>query len=926
MAAPAPTLDLSVVKKFCPKLVFHPDEEYFPCSIEHLLQNSCLSWDCREPPHPILGQATESQPSITTFQGALYMVYNGLRSHDIYITRSRDGLLWENTHRLLNFMGDDPTIATFKDALWVVCHDPGSSQLRFGTSADGFNFRNQEIHELTGAFGSKVALAVFNDSLYMVYIHGQTSEIEWTVRSQPNDGSAWSQPQPIRPIAGTGRISRARHLALTANSQPGMDYMLLVYCANDWQGQNQYYERTFANGVWGDAIPIRESVAGGELALSTFHGDKHCLLFNDHLFRLHESISQVGRPFGMPNTPFAWSRGVWVGDMLRPPPSRCIQGKVGSMCIMNKVLYIVFTAHTHIYTASWEPELRERRRFIQNPTIRDLESFNNLSRYIKGSPDNYPGQSISLEPPAGVNDAVADDGRPKNTPPLAPMYYAVQTFGESGFVIFYIFLFAYRGPQRFGFALNGTYDEHNLSKVGEQEGDLQRFAAFITRSAEADADYELIQCGLEEDGKLISYPPYDCIIEEESHAVIYVGLMGHSLHIHRPALEEGQFVAFVIPLPTPGLASLLSVIAKGQSWEAWQNGSKFKRLGINRVTGMPVSNQIWSAFKGRLGRQFCDLVPTPSPALLEHQLARWSFCSSAYREADRLGLIPHNLKNTSGPRGPGARDWIMTDVDVSGGDDDEDDPPSDGGDDPPKDGNDTPQDPGEISGKDGGDISTTDGGNPSEEDDGNSKRQDLTKTGSYSKNAYRRAAPSQQIPDYTTEIRFSLPYPAQASFKIYADPPDTLPAEENLRDEENVIILTGDNILPGDDRATPSRAYIQYSRETDTREDQDKTGRAFDTDAIEFLEGGSKEVFGPVTEINGTVVQTPKKRRSHDDETNETTEEGRGKTPESGACPSEKTNTDTKTPKKRRLPTKSAPGPTYFTKTPRLNTRNQSQL
>ena len=33
---------LSFIQRHCPKVTFHPSEEYFPCSIEHLLQGSTL--------------------------------------------------------------------------------------------------------------------------------------------------------------------------------------------------------------------------------------------------------------------------------------------------------------------------------------------------------------------------------------------------------------------------------------------------------------------------------------------------------------------------------------------------------------------------------------------------------------------------------------------------------------------------------------------------------------------------------------------------------------------------------------------------------------------------------------------------------------------------------------------------------------------
>lgn len=65
--------DYELLAKFLPKFIFHPDEAYFPCSIDYYLQNCQLYQN--ENLYKNIGQLTEENLSQLTFQGSCHYYY-----------------------------------------------------------------------------------------------------------------------------------------------------------------------------------------------------------------------------------------------------------------------------------------------------------------------------------------------------------------------------------------------------------------------------------------------------------------------------------------------------------------------------------------------------------------------------------------------------------------------------------------------------------------------------------------------------------------------------------------------------------------------------------------------------------------------------------------------------------------------------------
>src|ERR1700736_1616390 len=112
-------VSLDIVKKYSPVFQFHENELFFPYSIEYLLQNSTLRYRNFAFPTQIPGQSTSDTPAIVAFNGWLYMVYRDSNGSQFYTSRSRDGVIWQDTQKVDNISGRSPTLVVFQNKLWI---------------------------------------------------------------------------------------------------------------------------------------------------------------------------------------------------------------------------------------------------------------------------------------------------------------------------------------------------------------------------------------------------------------------------------------------------------------------------------------------------------------------------------------------------------------------------------------------------------------------------------------------------------------------------------------------------------------------------------------------------------------------------------------------------------------------------------------
>ena len=300
-------------------------------------------------------------------------------------------------------------------------------------------------------------------------------------------------------------------------------------------------------------------------------------------------------------------------------------GDIPDLCVMNGIVYIVYRDGTQLMSTFCEKAELSDHPVIQNPTQDTLQAHASESYYVAINPTQLKGQPVGS----------------------APLYYAVQERNDI-VTISYIILYANQGGQTVRVIRFGLDFDCILYTIGMHPGDLERFTIKLQRNQ---GTYTLVEAGFEAHGKLEVFSP-DKVKWEDSHAIVHVALNGHACRNRDPA--AGPISEFSVPL----IFSVAGWVGSGNWWRPSKDGSAFKQLGLDS-SGQPVSDQVWSAFRGRLG----DAMPTSLTSATHFDGSRlstdqWHFVRDIFGLGSLLDVIPAELKISDGPTGPGMRKWV----------------------------------------------------------------------------------------------------------------------------------------------------------------------------------------------------------------------------------------------------------------------------
>lgn len=133
-----------------------------------------IHWD----PHQLInGIGSEYGPSLTTFQGQLYMIYRGvLEDEELYWTRSSDGVHWNPNppdpspqQRFGATTASVPQLVAFGDKLLAVWRGiSGDQELRYSINRGGTQWSTPQTIPNRGS-STGVGLAVFQGQVIMAY-------------------------------------------------------------------------------------------------------------------------------------------------------------------------------------------------------------------------------------------------------------------------------------------------------------------------------------------------------------------------------------------------------------------------------------------------------------------------------------------------------------------------------------------------------------------------------------------------------------------------------------------------------------------------------------------------------------------------------------------------------------------------------------
>lgn len=452
---------LDLVKKYSPVFRFHEDESCFPCSIDHLLHGSALYYRNFAWGTPITGQSSSSTPTLASFQGWLYLVYQSSNNFQMYLSRSNDGNTWQNTQAIPGVEGGSPTLVVFQNELWLVWHGVLSSQLWIAHSNDGLHWEG--IQKIKGHEAWNTSITVFEDQLFMVYTHTLSSQL-WM--SQSPDGLNWTN---TREIPGQ-RSSQTSIVTFKGR-------VVMVYSHPVFDSYTLYIAFFDHNG-WTPAqvIPAQESAVP---VLTTI---------GNWLFMSYSDPTLASR--------FWASRSLdgltWQDTMELPGQ----HGDVPALAAYEDIVYMVYRIGRDLWSTSCEKGDLSIHEPIPNPTQATLAAYSGESYYVKINPSQYPGQPI----------------------PSAPMYYAVQEQGDQ-LTIHFPILYANQTGQTCRALRVGTEFYCALRTLGYHQGDLERVNITLQRTS---SGYSIVQVGFEAHGNLLTYPPNQVKFEDDTHPIVHV--------------------------------------------------------------------------------------------------------------------------------------------------------------------------------------------------------------------------------------------------------------------------------------------------------------------------------------------------------------------------------------------------------------------
>ncbi|WP_437307083.1 Vps62-related protein [Sorangium sp. So ce388] len=402
------SIPLDTVKAFAPIIHFHKDEQYLPCSIEHILKNGALKdWS----PTPIWHQ-TSVVPAMIAFRDKLWMIYSEPHSSQLWVTRSSDGLEFEDAVEIQGQGTTVPGLATFNDRLWMA-YARADSEIVVTSSADGLTWTAP--HTIGQQTTATPALATFNNQLWMTYRDAHGTDI-WVTSSA--DGNDWS-----RNFHKIGQQTRYYPALAVFRGQLWMAY-------SD-QGSAEIWITSSADGNDWSKNFHKIGQQTGVPAMAAFKGELWMAYTGEHSSEIYVTSSADGNDW-------KWYRQ--IGQ----------QTSVPALATLNDQLCMTYTGATNsqLWATVSDDGLVWHRPDIPNPTQQAMLNNSSTRTYVDINPSQYPGEGLT-----------------------APMYYAVQEFADHK-EITYLILCAFNGPQTV--YVNAFDLKCTLADYARHPGDIER--------------------------------------------------------------------------------------------------------------------------------------------------------------------------------------------------------------------------------------------------------------------------------------------------------------------------------------------------------------------------------------------------------------------------------------------------------------------
>ena len=478
-------LPLNLVQQFAPTIVFHPDEIFLPCTIEHILANATLQADpaVQIPNQFIAGSDDDYQPIPTyaEMNGMLYLAYQDL-FNNIWVSSSPDGV--SNWSQPVNSCsGVNPSLAAHSDGnLWMAY--TYNENICMACSPDGvtWTFKGEIADQAT----VYPVLTSFNGSLWIVYTSNDSSQLYITTSSDgAQTWSCWEVPGNTSVPAVTVYNNA---LWLVYSSSTGSE----LYCASSPDGVNWTTNQ----------IPNQNSSIP---ALANFNGALWIVYSDSDSSHMYVSTSTDG-----------------VNWTVQPLENQYTS--VPALAVLGQTLCMVYPDSTPFSTKNgflrqlwascsqdgwdWQPD------DIANPTQQDMADHYNGQYYLNINEAAFTGEGLN-----------------------APMYYAVQSFTDYT-EITYLLFFGFNGCQTTHVPFFGDDHECILYDYARHQGDLERVTIRISNDP---TNPQVLDVCTESHGDAAHWTPEQVdFAPGTSSAIIHSSLNAHGTFIER---QQGTWIS-----------------------------------------------------------------------------------------------------------------------------------------------------------------------------------------------------------------------------------------------------------------------------------------------------------------------------------------------------------------------------------------------
>jgi hypothetical protein len=135
------------------------------------------------------GAGSAKPPTLTVFNGKLYMTYRGKSSQYLYVQSTSDGAAWSSAVKIRQKTSEAPSIAAHNGQLFIAFKGGTTEHIYLVKSSNGVNWSGSWIPNQYWETDKGPAIESFNNQLYLAFKGSNSDKIYYS--SSANGINAW---------------------------------------------------------------------------------------------------------------------------------------------------------------------------------------------------------------------------------------------------------------------------------------------------------------------------------------------------------------------------------------------------------------------------------------------------------------------------------------------------------------------------------------------------------------------------------------------------------------------------------------------------------------------------------------------------------------------------------------------------------------